>query len=131
MTTLMTTVRQWQEKFIDLVDRAEKPLVKAAGTVSQSVSGYVPERPGFMAQVPTMKAVVENQIEFTTKFVDRQAKFARHLVKAMEPATLKTDRMSTVKMAPKKTEARPVVRPAHKPVAKRPVRRTAPVVKTS
>ena len=36
-----------------------------------------------------MSEVVENQIAFTTKFVDQQAAFARTMVKALQPVLVR------------------------------------------
>lgn len=93
MTTVMTTVKEVQDEFFELVDRIQSPFVDFMSDMFESVSDFVPERPAwpFLAQVPTVNEVVENQIDFVTKFVDQQAGFARKMVKAASPVLVKLE----------------------------------------
>jgi hypothetical protein len=108
MTTVMTTVERWQDEFIDIVDRIETPVVKWAGEVAESMVDYVPERPDWavLERVPTMTEVVDNQLAFTSRFVDMQVDFVRKMMKAMGPALKK---MEPPKVTPRKvaTKAAP------------------------
>ncbi len=87
MTTMLTTLREWQDDFFDLVDRVEEPVVKFTGEVAESLTDYVPQVPSwpFLSQLPTVSDLVENQIWFATHFVEQQATFARNMVKALQP----------------------------------------------
>jgi hypothetical protein len=107
MSTLMTTVEDWQEEFFDLVDKVEEPVVRVAGDFAESISDYVPERPAwpFLSQLPTVSEVVENQIMFMTKLVDQQATFARHMVKAFEPVLVRREVKPAPARKPRKAAA--------------------------
>jgi hypothetical protein len=82
---MLDTVKQWQDEYFKLVKRFEEPVLRFTGEFSESVVRFVPQRPRFMASVPTMEEVVENQLKFRKRFVDEQATFARKMLKAMDP----------------------------------------------
>ena len=88
--TMMSTVQEWQDEFFDLVERVQEPFVRLAGDAAESFVD-TPETPAWpsFAQWPTMSEVVENQIAFTTKFIDQQAAFARSMVKALQPVLVR------------------------------------------
>jgi hypothetical protein len=68
--------------------------------MADTVAHYVPERPTFMAELPTMNQLVDNGLKFRTRMIDQQATFVRQLMKAMHPMTMRFD---AVKPAPKAT----------------------------
>lgn len=107
MSTVMTTVERWQGEFFDFMDRVEEPVVKFAEERADKMAEYVPERPEwpFLAKLPTMTEVVENQLVFTSKFVETQAAFVRKVMKAMHPALVKWE---VPKKAARKTTPRTV-----------------------
>ena len=109
MTTVMTTLKKWQDQYLTVMARVEEPVVEFTGRTVEAVAEYVPERPqwSFLDEVPTMSEIVDSQLKFRRRMVDEQAAFVRKLMKAMNPALVKLE-----------TKA---------PVAKRPVAKHAPV----
>lgn len=93
MSKVMTSMKKLQDEVLQLVDRVEEPVVKYAGEAAERVAPYVPARPewAFMEEVPAVTEVMDNQLRFTKRFVDRQIVFARNVMKAMEPALKKLD----------------------------------------
>ena len=87
MSSMLTTVQEWQDEFFDLFDRVEEPVVKVTGDLAETVSEYVaqPTAWPFLAQLPSMNEIVENQIAFATRFLEVRVNFARQLVKAGQP----------------------------------------------
>ncbi|HEX9259347.1 MAG TPA: hypothetical protein VF855_07400 [Acidimicrobiales bacterium] len=87
MTTMMTTMKEWEDEMFDFFARIQEPLVKFSGEMAESLADYTPDRPAwpFLAQVPTVSEVVDFQIDFAHRFVDTQATFAKGLVKAWQP----------------------------------------------
>ena len=106
MTTAMTTLKEWQDRYIDLMGRVEEPIVEYTGRIAESVAEYVPERPDWelLERVPTMTELVESGLKFRRRVVDQQAAFVRKMMKAAHPALVKLEK------APAKTaaKARPV-----------------------
>jgi hypothetical protein len=108
MTTVMTTMKKWQDQYLTTMARVEEPVVKYTSKAVEAIADYVPERPewAFLDQVPTMTEFVDSQLKFRRRVVDEQAAFVRKVMKAMDPL---------MRAEPK----------AH--VAKRPVAKTSPV----
>jgi hypothetical protein len=112
MTTTMTTLKKVQDQYFTLAHRVEEPMVKFAGQMSDTMARYVPERPTFMAKMPTVSEMVDNQLKFRKRFVDEQTAFVRKMMKAMDPVIMKMDTMPThttkptMHMPAKSTETR-------------------------
>jgi hypothetical protein len=87
----MSTIKEWQDSYFKSVKRVEEPVLKFTGQMADSMERFVPERPHFMTDFPTMSEVVENQLKFRKRFVDEQAAFARKMIKAMGPVVVKLD----------------------------------------
>jgi hypothetical protein len=104
MTAAMTTLTEWQDKYISFVTRVQEPVVEYTGRFADRVAPYVPERPdwSFLDRVPTMTDVVDNQLKFRKRMVDEQAAFVRKMMRAMRPALVKVE---TKPMTPKTTPA--------------------------
>jgi hypothetical protein len=92
MDTMMT-LKKWQDEYFTMVKRIEEPVVRFVGEQADTVARFVPERPTFMAKLPTMTALVDNQLKFRKRFVDEQAMFVRTMMKAMDPMLTKVDAM--------------------------------------
>ena len=109
MSTMLTTMKEWQERYLKTVARVEEPVVRFTGKAAESVVRYVPERPdwAFLDSLPTMTEFVENQLKFRKQIVDEQAAFARKLIKAMHPALVK---LETKAPAAKRVETKPAAR---------------------
>lgn len=121
MSTVMSTMKKWQDGYLKTMTRLEEPVVKFTGKAAESVAEYVPERPhwAFLDEVPTVTEFVESQLKFRKRVVDEQAVFVRKMMKAMHPAL--------VRLEPKAPAVKRVAE-VKKVTAKRsPVRRAAPV----
>lgn len=93
MTTAMTTIKEWEDRYLELVGRVEEPIVEYTGRIAESVAEYVPERPDWelLDRMPTMTEFIENQLKFRKRVVDEQAKFVRRMMKAAHPALVKLE----------------------------------------
>jgi hypothetical protein len=109
--TAMTTIKEWQDRYLKLMTRVEEPVVRLAARASESIADYVPERPrwAMLEGAPTIGELVDNQLKFRRRVVDQQAAFVRKMLKAVDPALSRLD-------------AKPVVK---RPVAKRPAAKRA------
>lgn len=116
MSTMMATVEKWQDQYFTQIKRVEEPVLRYTEQASETVARYVPARPSFMAEMPTMTEVVESQLKFRKRFVDEQARFVRKMMKAMDPMLTKFEttpqrvaeqpKAPVTKMAPRKTTRR-------------------------
>lgn len=88
MTTVMTTMKKWQDGYLKVTARVEEPIVRFTGKAAESVADYVPERPqwAFLDEVPTVTELVDSQLKFRKRVVDQQAAFVRKIMRAMHPA---------------------------------------------
>lgn len=91
----MTTLIKWQDDYFTMVKKVEQPLLKFAGERAETVARSLPERPAFMASMPKVATIVDNQLKFRKRFVDEQATFVRSMMKAMQPMLTKVDTMPT------------------------------------
>lgn len=112
MTTMIATVEKFEDRAFDRVKQAEEPMLRFTRETSDAVARLVPPRPAFMADMPKMAEVVESQLKFQKRLVDEQVRFARKMVKAMDPLFTKLDaeptkvtkeREPAAKKAPKRT----------------------------
>jgi hypothetical protein len=117
MTPMMTSLKRVQDQYFTLVERVEEPVVDATERVAETVARYVPARPAFMAEMPTFKELVENQLKFRKRFVDEQAVFVRRLVKAMDPVLVKAEHVPVKKTAERATAPKASPRMAPRSVA--------------
>lgn len=112
----MSTLTKVQDEYFTLIKRVEAPVVRYAGEMAKTMARYVPERPPFMAKVPTVAELVDNQLKFRKQFVEEQTMFVRKMMKAMEPTITKMD---TVAQPMKPTIHMPAKGTTHKPTASR------------
>ena len=91
MTTMMQNVEKYEDRYLEQMKKAEEPVLRFAGDVSERLARFVPERPGFMAELPLMSEFVESQLKFRKRFVDEQLRFARKMMKAIDPLMAKID----------------------------------------
>lgn len=89
--TVMTEIKDLQDRYFSAVKRVEEPVLKFADERADTLARIVPERPSFLADFPTMQEFVENQLKFRKKFVDEQVAFTRKMMKAMHPVFVKLD----------------------------------------
>ena len=91
MTKMMERVEEYEDRYLDQMKKAEEPLLRFTGDMSERMARFVPERPAFMADMPKMVDFVEGQLKFRKRVVDEQLRFARKMMKAMNPVMLKVD----------------------------------------
>jgi hypothetical protein len=93
MTTVMTSIKKWQDDYMTLMARLEEPVVRYTSRASESVAPYVPQRPqwAFLDRVPSMTELVDSQLKFRRRVVDEQAAFIRTLMKSVQPALTKLE----------------------------------------
>lgn len=96
----MSTIKEWQDSYFTTVKKVEEPVLKYTGKMAETMERFVPERPHFMVEFPTLTEVVENQLKFRKRFVDEQAAFARKMLKAMGPVVVKLDAVPTEQPEP-------------------------------
>ena len=112
MSTMLDTVERFENRAFDQVKQAEEPMLRFAQETSDAVARFVPDRPNFMADMPKFTEVVESQLKFRKRVVDEQLRFARKMMKAMDPLVKKLD------AEPEQVVAKPT------PVAKKAPKRT-------
>lgn len=102
--TIMQTMQEWEDEFVDVVKRFEEPMVRFGGDMAEFLADYTPEQPEwpFMSQLPTVSELVDFQITFAHRMVDTQAAFARDMVKAWKPVLAKLEPATS---APRKPRA--------------------------
>jgi hypothetical protein len=93
MTTMMENVERFEDRYLEQVKKAEEPVLRFAGDMSERMARFVPERPSFMDDMPLMADFVESQLKFRKRFVDEQLRFARKMVKALHPVMEKVDHL--------------------------------------
>ena len=114
MTAAMTTLKEWQDRYMRLAARVEDAAVQYTDRVSETVAEYIPQRPDWalLDRVPTMTEFVDNQLKFRKRVVDDQAAFVRKLMKAMHPALVKLEAQAPGKAAKPAPERRGAMRAA-------------------
>lgn len=126
MSTMMTTVKKWQDGYVGTVKRVEEPVVKFSGRMAEAMVRFVPERPAFMTGMPKVAEVVDSQLKFRKRMVDEQAAFARKMVKAWHPVLAKFESTPVHAPAPRPVAVKPMtVKPATRRSPKRAVRKVA------
>ena len=91
MMDTMTTLKKWQDEYFTLVKRVEAPVVRFTGERAETVARYMPERPAFMASMPKVSELMDNQLKFSKRMMDEQLAFVRKMMKAMDPMLTKVD----------------------------------------
>jgi hypothetical protein len=108
----MTTLKKIQDEYFTLARESKSRWCGSPARWKRLMARFVPERPTFMAKLPTVAELVDNQLKFRRRFVDEQLMFVRKMMKAMDPMVTRLD-----------TVAKPVAVP--KPVMHMPAKATA------
>ncbi|MFP5578593.1 MAG: hypothetical protein ACLGIZ_10195 [Acidimicrobiia bacterium] len=103
MSTIMTTVTQYEDKALELIVKVQDEVL---GYVKQAVQLIDERLPALdlpeiavLDQVPTLEELVNTQFAFSKKVLTSQEKFAKNVVKAVKPLT--RDAKPKVKATPK------------------------------
>jgi hypothetical protein len=91
MSNVMDRVTKMEDRYFDQMKEMEQPILDFTSEVSERAARFVPERPSFLADLPTMTEVVESQLKLQKKFVDEQMRFTRRMMKAMNPIVTRVD----------------------------------------
>ena len=83
--------RDWFDQYLEFVHRIEAPMVRTTARMAGLVAEYVPERPAFLASLPKVHDVMATGITLRKRLVDEQTRFARQVVKAMDPMLVRVD----------------------------------------
>jgi hypothetical protein len=124
--------QDWFDQYLTFVKRIEAPVVRTTARVASRVAEYVPERPAFLASMPKVHEVMSTGITVRKRMVDEQTRFARQMMKAMDPMLVRVDtvhvRHDDVEPKPANREATTTRDQQHdrspKAAGRRPVRRT-------
>ncbi len=84
-------VRAWLSLSLTCVKRMEAPVVRTTARMATRFAEYVPERPAFLGSMPKVHELVDTGITFRKRVVDEQTRFARQMVKAMDPMLVRVD----------------------------------------
>src|SRR3546814_18159549 len=91
VSTIMTTVTQYEDKALELVVKVQDEVL---GYVKQAVQLIDERLPALdlpeiavLDQVPTLEELVNTQFASSKKFLTSQEKFAKNVVKADKPLT--------------------------------------------
>jgi hypothetical protein len=101
--TVMTNIKERQDSYFTRIKKIEESMLEFADERAETFARFVPERPAFLAEMPTAAEFVENQLKFRKRFVDEQIAFTRKMVKALHPVFVKLD--TAPKPEPKTTKA--------------------------
>lgn len=89
MTRIVDTVTEYEAKGLETLGDVQTQVLDALKTAVARVGERLPEnRPELPAEVPTLKEVVDTQFAFAKKVLANQEKFAKDVVKAVQPLTL-------------------------------------------
>ncbi len=131
----------WQDRWFEMMQRIEAPMVRTTARMAGRMAEYLPERPARMAGMPKVHDLVDAGLSFRRRFVDEQTEFADSMRRAVEPVLVKVDtvhhddhHMTMPKAAaPTATTAKPKVmkRTTAKPAARRRTTRPMPATEVA
>ncbi len=103
MSTLMTTVTDYEDKALELIVKVQDEVLGYVKQAVELIDDRLPElslpEVAVLDQVPTLEELVNTQFAFSKKVLTTQEKFAKNVVKAVKPLT--RDAKPKVKAAPK------------------------------
>ena len=115
--TKATTERDWFDQYLEFVHRIEAPMVRTTARMAGLVAEYVPERPTFLASLPKVHDVMTTGITLRKRLVDEQTRFARQLMKAMDPMLVRVDTVHVEPVRPGAPKERTAARREHERAA--------------
>ena len=103
MSTLMTTVTDYEDKALELIVKVQDEVLGYVKQAVELIDDRLPElslpEVAVLDQIPTLEELVNTQFAFSKKLLTTQEKFAKNVVKAVRPLT--RDAKPKVKAAPK------------------------------
>lgn len=92
MTTILDTVTEYETKALELLTQAQAEVLTYVKQIVDFIDGRLPELElpeiELLAQLPTLNDIVVTQFAFSKKVLASQEKFAKNVVKAIQPLTL-------------------------------------------
>ena len=91
MSTIMTTVTEYEDKALELIVKVQDEVLGYVKQAVQILDERLPEvelpEVAVLDQVPTLEELVTTQFAFSKKLLTNQEKFAKNVVKAVKPLT--------------------------------------------
>ena len=91
MSTIMTTVTEYEDKALELIVKVQDEVLGYVKQAVQILDERLPEvelpEIAVLDQVPTLEELVTTQFAFSKKVLTSQEKFAKNVVKAVKPLT--------------------------------------------
>lgn len=91
MSTIMTTVTDYEDKALELIVKVQDEVLGYVKQAVQLLDERLPEldlpQIAVLDQVPTLEELVATQFAFSKKVLTTQEKFAKNVVKAVKPLT--------------------------------------------
>ena len=91
MSTIMSTVTEYEDKALELIVKVQDEVLGYVKQAGQILDDRLPEvelpEIAVLDQVPTLEEVVTTQFAFSKKLLTSQEKFAKNVVKAVKPLT--------------------------------------------
>lgn len=91
MTSIMSTVTEYEEKALDLLVKAQDEILgyvkQAVALLDERLPEYELPEVALLDEVPTLEELVTTQFAFSKKVLTSQERFAKNVVKAVKPLT--------------------------------------------
>lgn len=91
MTTIMSTVTEYEEKALELLVKAQDEILgyvkQAVALLDERLPEYERPEVALLDEVPTLEELVTTQFAFSKKLLTNQERFAKNVVKAVKPLT--------------------------------------------
>jgi hypothetical protein len=100
MSTILDTVESYEAQILDLVKKAQTPVVDTVAKGVELVAGRLPEV-SYPAALPTPIEVVESQVAFAKKLIDANTAIVTSILETVAPVAGFAKPKKTVKAAAK------------------------------
>jgi len=84
MSTILSTVESYESQLLDLVNKAQAPVVEYVAKGVELVSDRLPDVT-YPAALPTPIEVVESQVAFAKKLIDANTAFVTAVLETVAP----------------------------------------------
>jgi len=84
MSTILDTVESYESQLLDLVKKAQAPVVDTVAKGVELVAGRLPDVT-YPAALPTPIEVVESQVAFAKKLIDANTAFVTSVLETVAP----------------------------------------------
>ena len=84
MSTILSTVESYESQLLDLVNKAQAPVVEYVAKGVELVSDRIPDVT-YPSALPTPIEVVESQVAFAKKLIDANTAFVTAVLETVAP----------------------------------------------